>query len=335
MAGLKGNNAWWMFQRQTEKGTVATVKAPSSVKTETVGAFKQPFSGGNIEPNRVFGKLAETDASRNVGVSYAKVGGVKGNPEGYVRDDWIGSALQGVLGLDAVVAAEPNYTHTITPQLSIPYFTFWKMQSEVLYERYKDCIFSSLQIKTTPGEPLVATSTILGLESKRLTSDPSTSPAISLDKATVYNFNNATTTLGGAETKLISSFDLTLNNAATAQQTDSFTPLDAIAGIFTVDLTFDLVLENIEQYEKFNYESSGGFVNESNKLYETSFKVKFELGANNLIEFTIPKLAYETFVVSPNVTGAPIVVSVKGIAQRVGAGENIIEAKVKNQISAY
>ena len=334
MAGLKGNNAWWMFQRQTEKGTIATVKKPSSVKTETVGAFKQPFSGGNIEPNRVFGKLAETDASRNIGVSYAKVGGVKGNPEGYVRDDWIGSALQGVLGLDAVIAAEPNYTHTITPTLSIPYFTFWKMQSETLYEQYKDCIFSSLQIKTTPGEPLVGTATVLGLQAKRLTTDPSAAASIELDKKTVYNFNNATTTLGGSETKLISSFDLTLNNAATSQQTDSFTPLDTIAGIFSVDLTFDFILENITQYEKFNYESAE-FVNESNKLYETAFKVKFELGANNSIEFTIPKLAYETFVVSPNVTGAPIVVSVKGIAQRVGAGENIVEAVVKNQISAY
>jgi hypothetical protein len=72
MAGLRGNQAWLMFQKQTAKGTPAVVSATN--------AYKVPFSGGSIAPVRSIDQLAETDASRDQGVSFARSGGVEGTP---------------------------------------------------------------------------------------------------------------------------------------------------------------------------------------------------------------------------------------------------------------
>src|ERR1700743_187284 len=170
MAGLRGNNAWWAFKVQSAKGSVGAFSESETTNTKQKGS-KVPFSGGNIEPGRSFGQLAETDASRDRGVSYAKVGSMSGSPECYVRDDSIGALLYYVLGADAPTGTT-NFTHVITPSNTLPYVTFYRMLSETLYEQFKDCMVSSLNIKTSAGEPITASASVVGIESKRLTADP-------------------------------------------------------------------------------------------------------------------------------------------------------------------
>src|SRR4051812_31083941 len=138
MAGMRGNQAWLMFQKQTAKGTPAVVSATN--------AYKVPFSGGSIGPVRTIDQLAETDASRDQGVSFVRTGGVEGAPECYVRDASIGALLTYTLGADAVAGTMPNFTHTITPANSIPYVTFWRDIADTLFEQYQDCFISSLTI---------------------------------------------------------------------------------------------------------------------------------------------------------------------------------------------
>lgn len=333
MAGIQGNNAWWMFKKQSAQGAIATLEAGEVTEApKKQKAFRVPFSGGSLAPNRVFGKLAETDSSRDQGVSYAKTGGVAGTPETYVRDDSIAGLLLAVLGTDTPTGTTPNFVHKITPATVLPYFTVWNAVGSTLYEAYKDCKVSSVNIKTTAGEPLTCSANIIGVSAEKLGADPTTTVKIPLDASYVYNYNDALVELPIATpTSKISSFDMTINNNVTPQQTDSFTPLDVIAGIRQIDLAFDLIFENTTEYGQFNY--AGGST-ESNKLYTTSALFKFEKSgsANNSVQFEFPSIAYETYPIAPNVTGAPIVVSVKAVAQR---HEPIMEATVKNQVEAY
>src|SRR5688572_15537392 len=107
MAGLKGNVAWLGAARQTAKGTAATFVAAN--------AFKNGFVGGNIGPVRETENLAETDASRDRGVTYVTQAGVEGEPEVYVRDESIVFWLEAALGSRAPATGPTNFTHVITP----------------------------------------------------------------------------------------------------------------------------------------------------------------------------------------------------------------------------
>jgi hypothetical protein len=322
MSGIAGNKAWWMIQKQTAKGTPAT---PILGTTAIGGAYRLPFSGGSLAVNRVFGKLAETDASRDQGVSFAKVGGLAGTPEAYVRADSFAGLASYALGANTDGGTTPKFTHTATAgTASPPYITVWNGVGETLYEQYQDCFINSLQVKTTAGEPLTAAMNILGIKTTRLTTDPSVAATIPLQTGYAFNFNDVDVELSGGVVHTVSSFDMTITNAVTVQQTDNFSPHDVVAGIRTVDLTFDMVFENLTEYNKFNFGEASGTA-ESNKLYKTSAKFIFAPeGSEEKIEFELPTIAYETFPIVPNVAGTPIVVSVKAVAQRPTGSEKIL-----------
>lgn len=324
MAGLRGNNAWLMLAKQSAKGTAATVAANTT--------FKVPFSGGNIGPVRETDNLSETDASRDQGVPYVVTTGVEGSPEVYVRDASIGAILLGALGADAVTGTTPNYVHTITPANTLPYFTFWRDLSDTLYERYQDCQIGSVTISTEAGAPLTAAMGVQGLVPTRLTTDPSTTPAIPLANSTVYNYNQATVTLGGSATSVIRSMELTIENNLQRQQTDDVIPYDVVPGLREVTLSFDLIFETLDQYNNFHYGSIAG-TSVVNTIYQTSAVFSFSQGANNSISFNLPQIAYTELSPEPDPGGDPITVSVAATAVR-GASP-VLTATVNNQVAAY
>lgn len=329
MAGLRGNQAWFMLQKQTAKGAAAAVAVPAA---GAAGAYKSPFSGGNIGPIRETDNLSETDASRDRGISYVSSSGVEGSPELYVRDASIGQVLHGALGADAVTGTTPNFTHTITPANTLPYFTAWRALADTLYEQYRDCKIGSLTISAEAGAPLTATVGLQGLQSTRLTADPSATPVIPLQSAAVYNFNEAAVTLSGGATALVRSFELTIENNITRQQTDDVVPYDVVEGVREVSLGFDLIFESLDEYNKFHYGGAAGTAI-SSSIFTTSAVFTFTKGVNNEIAFNLPNIAYEEFPIEPDPGGDPIVASVRAVAQR-GASP-VLTATVKNQAAVY
>lgn len=330
MAGIRGNTAWLMFQKQAAKATVPTVALPGPT---AAGAYKVPFSGGGISPVHTIDNLAETDASRDAGISFVRSGGVEGSPECYVRDAPIGALLFYVLGADVVTGTTPNFVHTLTPANSIPYVTFWRDIGDVLFEQFSDCFVSSLTVRAGAGDPLTAVLSVNGLASTRLTADPSTAAVVPLQAGYVYNYNDATVTLAGGATALVSNFEVTIDNNVTRQQTDNFVPYDVVIGQRAVSLSFDLIFETLTEYNKFHYGSSTGTV-QSKTLYTTSADFQFDNGANNQIKFTLPTIAYQEMPVDPNVNGDPITTTIRAVAQRPASG-SIITAAVKNQAATY
>jgi hypothetical protein len=154
MAGVPGNIAWVLANKQTVKGTPAAATAVG-------GAFKMPLTGGNIGPTRNMDNLDETDSSRDQGVAYVSQTGVEGTPEFYVRDASIGFWLHKVLGADAVTGTT-NFVHTITPANTLPYITAWRDIGDLLWEQYLDCKVGSMTISADAGAPLTASVGIMG-----------------------------------------------------------------------------------------------------------------------------------------------------------------------------
>lgn len=315
MAGLPGNQASLMWAKQTGRG----VANASYVR-------RAPFSGGNIQPARNVESLAETDANRDQGVSYVSSSGVEGSPEVYVRDTNIDSLLEAAFGATATSGADPNYTHTITPANQIPYLTFLREIGGTLYEQFSDCMISELTISADAGSPLTASFDIVGRQAIRQAAAPATPPDI--DNSAVYNYNDAAVTLGGAATALVSSFELTVANNVSSQQTDDVVPYDVVAGGREVTLGFTLIFENLSEYNKFHYGSASG-TTQSPTLATTSAVFTFSKGTNNEISFTLPSIAYEEFPVEPDPGGDPITVDVRARGQRTAG--SIVTATVKNQ----
>lgn len=324
MAGIRGNIAWLMAAKQSAKGTLAT---PAVATT-----YKNPFSGGNIMPVREMDNLAETDSSRDRGITYVTTSGVEGSPEMYARDASAGFWLFSALGADAPTGTMPNFTHVITPSNNLPYISCWRNIGDTLWEAYKDCKVSSLVFSAEAGQPLTMTAGIQGLSTTRLTADPSTSPAIPIQSAAVYSFNEATVTLAGGATALVRSFELTIENNVTRQQTDAVEPYDVYEGTREVSLTFDLLFETLAEYNNFHYGAPAGTAISPN-VYTTSAIFSFDKGANNSIAFNLPSIAYTEFPVEPSPAGDAIISSVAAAAQR--GGSPVITATVKNSVATY
>lgn len=321
MAGLRGNIAWLMAAKQSAKGTPATVAAGTTLK--------MPLTGGNMGPVRETDNLSETDASRDAGQAYVTTSAVEGTPEFYVRDS-IGWWLHKVLGADAVTGST-NFVHTITPANTLPYITAWKMLGDTLWERYQDCKVGSLTLSADAGAPLTASVNIQGVNATRLTSTPDPTTLAPVDSGLPYSFNEATVTLGGGATALVRSFELSIENNITRQQTDGVEPYDVVEGSREISLGFDLIFETLDEYNKFHYGGAAGTVVSPN-IFSTSAVFTFTKGVNNEISFNLPNIAYQEFPVEPDAGGDPVVASVRAVAQR---GGTTLTATAKNQIATY
>jgi Phage tail tube protein len=318
MGGLRGNDALLALAKQTAKGT------PNTTYTDAL-----PFSGGSIAPSRTIDQLSETDSQRDQGVSFVQITGVEGDPEVYVRDASIHRLLNGVLGSTATTGTT-NYTHTATPANTIPYFTFFREIGDTLYEQFNDCKISELTISADAGNPLTAAITLNGTQATRLAAEPASVTSLTLAAGTVYNFNDATVTLAGAATALVSSFELTISNNVTTQQTDDSVPYDVIEGLREVTLGFTLIFETLAEYNRFHYGSTSGTAQVAT-LGSTSADFLFTKGINNTIQFTLPNIAYQEFPVNPDPGGDPVTVDVTAVAQR--GGSPVVTAITKNQIA--
>lgn len=315
MAGLRGNQAWVGWGKQSVKGTAGTL------------THKAPFSGGSINPDRNIAQLQETDANRDEGVSYVEQVSASGTPEVYVRDSIMHSLLDAALGSTVTTGTSPDYKHVSTPANALPYMTFFRMIGGTLFESFEDCLVNELTVSADTGGPLTAGVGLIGRQAKPLASDPVplTLPA----SGAVYNFNEATVTKGGTATALVSNFELTLSNNVTLQQTDGVIPYDVVAGLRSVTIGFDIIFETLADYKTFHYGSPSGTA-QTNQIAETALKFEFAKGAKNTIEFELPHAAYEEFPVEPDTGGDPIVVSARARSQRHPT-DPVLTATVNNQ----
>lgn len=322
MAGLRGNQAYFLLATQAGKE-----EAPAAWED------KYFFSGGSINPTHETEQLSETDDSRDAGDLYVTETAVEGTPEVYVRDTSLHHVLEAGLGTlaseETGEAESGDFEHTITPASALPYLTAGRMIGETLYEQFNDLKVSELTISAGTHEPLTAAINLMGLSAVRQAEEWEgglAPPAAS--EVEPLNFNDATVKLGGEATALISSFECTISNAVKLQPTDSSIPFDVVEGLRTVTLGFDLIFEDLTEYNKFHYGGEAG-TEQSSTIFTTSANFEFAKSATRKAIFDFPKIAYQEFPVEPDPGGDPITVSVKAAAQRHESG--LVKATVINQ----
>lgn len=340
MAGLSGKTGWIGIAKQTGTGTKRVTSAGGGI-SPTVPAFRNPFSGGNIMPTRETDRLSETDSARDQGAAFVTSAGVEGSPEMYVRDDSLGIYLAAALGTPAAPSGtSPNFIHTFTPKQALDYYTFWRNvggDAAGVTEKFIDCFVSGLTISADAGSPLTVAANIQGLTASALAA-PITTPALSSGR--VYTFNDAAVALGGGSgtptaVRTISSFELSIENNVSRQQTDDVIPYDLSANQREITLGFDMIFENTTEYLKFHYGGSLGVVQQSG-IFTTNAEFTFNYGgANNEVKFTLPSIAYEEFPVEPDPGGDPITVSCRAVAQKATGVTDLLTAIVKNQVVTY
>jgi hypothetical protein len=113
----------------------------------------------------------------------------------------------------------------------------------------------------------------------------------------------------------VSSFELTLTNNTSQQQTDTIAFYDNVPGQRELTLGFQMVFETLAEYNRFHYGGTVG-TTQSSSLATVAADFQFDNGANNQVKFTLPNISYEEFPVDPDPSGAPIVVDVRARAQR-------------------
>jgi hypothetical protein len=349
MAGLRSNSAWWAIQKQLAQGTAAAGTAAS--------AFKIPFAGGSIGPVRETDRLAETDSSVDQGDPYVTASGVEGSPEAYVRDSYLPLLLHGVLNGAIVSSGTTNFTHQIDAAANdMPYYTIWKdigAQSATtpfaalapgIMEKFVDCRIGSATISAEAGSPLTIAA---GIQGRIPTNEdaPASIAGLAMSQDPVYLYSHATDYAANPDVSLIKlnngatfkirSFELTIENNVSRQQTNTVYPLDVPAGVREVTLGFDLVFDDNSMYEQYHY---AGGVDATTNIYTLGSTIAapgaqfiFRRGTNNEVSFTLPKIAVEEFPVEPDPGGDPIVVPVRGVALRGTATDPIVRATVKNQ----
>ena len=304
MAGLSGKQAYIGVAKQTAKGTFPTV-----------AKYVNPFTGGSAGPERVVDRLSETDNNLDPGSAYLVRGGAAGSPEFYVRPKSFPAWARAGLGVNATTGAGP-YVHTMdTNTGSLPYMSFFKMLGATLYERYEDCLVNSISVRSEAGQALVCTVNFLGLSVTRSATEWATTPA--LENEAPWFYHEATVTLGGGVKTNVRSFEITLENNVTQQQTDAITLYDAVPGTRNLTFSFDMIFDSsaaFDEYKKFHYGSTGG-TTQSTSLYTTALDFTFAKGADT-VSFSVPSAAYEEFPAEPDAGGDPVVSSVRGAAIR-------------------
>lgn len=321
MAGLRGNQAYWTVAKQTEKG-----KEPKKWLDTLL------FTDGNINPARQTDQLSETDSSRNAGDFFVTQTGTEGAPAAYVRTGSIHHLLEYALGTAAHEGEASEATHKISSAAALPYITLGKGQGATLFEQFNDCKVDELSLNWSTGQPGTVSMSVMGRNAVRKTEawkEEFAPPATNTDPP--LNFNGALVKIGGAETRLVSSFELTISNNLTVQQTDDAVPFDIVEGPLAVTLGFDFIVEDLKEYNKFNYGGEAGTA-QSADIFTTE-NLTFEFAgknAKNSLKFVVPKTAYTEFPVAPDAGGAPVTAAVRGAAQR--HSEGFVQATVKNEV---
>jgi hypothetical protein len=151
-----------------------------------------------------------------------------------------------------------------------------------------------------------------------------------LASGAVYNYNEAFVSLASAVTAAVGSFELTISNNVTTQQTDDAQLYDIVEGLREVTLGFQLIFEDVTEYARFHYGSTTG-VDQSRTLPSVAADFTFQKSSTNSIQFTLPDISYQEFPVAPDPGGDPVVVDVRAVANR-GASP-VVTAVVRNQVA--
>lgn len=321
---VAGNIAKLRWAKQTAMGSVASASV-----------FGSRVISGMPKPVIVDEDFVETTGQQMVAARYRSMASGGGDVQAYVRPAMIGSWLYGVLGAVATTGAGDPYTHVVTPATSLPWWTFWRQQGNLIWERFPDCKITKLVIHGEAFKPLTATATIMGLKAQGQNAEETT---VNVELGNEFMHSNATGALllEGAAVASIDQFDLTIDRGGANQGGDSLFPIDISEGNFAVTLAIRRLLLTASLKNRLGYgtatPNNTDVVNAVLALAGSPAGAQFtftRVAVNRILTLALPNVVVQPYDVDPATSSDPLRESVT--LQALDDGSTVpITATIKN-----
>jgi hypothetical protein len=241
------------FAKQSAKGTPATA-----------AQFRTRVTGGDVAPVRNVPDFAETGTTRLPYTSFVASMGVDGSPAMGVRDEVASHLLYAALGSKAVAGAGDPWTHTITPAAALPYYTFWRMLGNLVWEKFIDCKVSQLELVSEAEAALIMTATVVGLKAQALSSavyatEATAAPLAGAGEAGtglfVHHHGSGLLLVEGAAISRMERVAVNINNGVGRHMGDSIFAEDVIEGAqeITIGTRQRVAATEIALYNRLHY----------------------------------------------------------------------------------
>lgn len=320
MTGVAGNVFTLGVAKQTAKGSPAG----------TGSGFRMKLTGGDLEPNRQFVVLQETDATRQQGSTVVTGAQVQGTPEWYIRPEEFGLIAYAALGANQDSGGGP-YTHTATIAQRPPYLTVRKsIGSGTLIDQYNDCTLGSLELSGAAGQPLMCKADFMGLGVVLGATDSSAA----IVSGHVFTYPENCILLGGVDSGKIEQWTLTYNSNAEFIVGDcSLTPYDVVLGRAEVNGSYTTLFENDQDYRRFHSGASNG-TSFSTTLFTQSIDIGMTAGTDS-IHAVVAGATLTAYPVPLDVSGKPIRVAATWNSLPQPAIQDYLSFLTTNSVASY
>jgi hypothetical protein len=286
-------------------------------------------SAGN--PSREIIQLPETDSSAQRADNV-----VVGSSPGLAWSNWVrGSEFaflaKGIQGANADGGAGP-YTHTATPTLAMPYYTFWDVVPGVQCTRFDDCRFNTLGVSGQALAGIAYSVSIVGLSATLGVTEPVAPAAQATDIK--YSYPMVAVTIGGTTPGTFNSFALNINRNVNLLRADNGLAIyDSVPGIYEVEGTFEKIYLTDADYRKMHGGAAAATVLTTTIFSESlSLLLAASAGANQIV-FTSSALEYTETTVPVNTDGAPIIQSLSFNTKRQAVWANNLTVVTTNSLA--
>lgn len=211
-------------------------KQSAQASPASASVFGAALSGGTQpKPNLVDEDFLETTGLQMLSDRYRSIASVAGDPQHYVMPEMIGSIAYGVLGAVTTSGGSDPYQHLCKPAVLLPWWTVWRMLSNLVWERFVDCKIVKVVLHGEWGKPLTVTVTWLGLKPQAQTAEETT---VAIEKTFRFMHANGAGALllEGSAVASLDNWDLTIDRGGALVGGDSVNGADVSEGQMMVTL---------------------------------------------------------------------------------------------------
>ena len=313
---VPGNVELTYLALQSAKGTPAA--APTMVLRH---------SGGGLRPQREQIPLPESDSSTQepddnvVGIA------PQGTIEGWVRLSEIDLLLQGVLGAVANSGSNPNYVHTLTPAVALPYLTAWSVIPGVSCWRFDDVRIGSLGLQGQAGGGISYRATLNPL-SYTFDTEPVVPAAFASDAKLTYP--QVAVTIGGSHPGTVDQWELLIQRNIGRLRGDSgLADFDSSVALMQISGSMQKVYTDDDD-ERAQFTGTTGGSTPTVTIFEETLNIAITENANRLVDFDSNAIQYREYTRPINTDGTPLLVTRTFRTKRQTAVADNLTSTVKN-----
>ena len=298
----------------------------------TTPQFWLDVTGSDLGPQQETERRSETGLGVDAGTSYIRVLGAGGSANVILRPSYAPLLFYGNLGARAVTGASAPYSHTNTAANTKPFFTVWRSVGDQLWEVFRDCHFTGMNVSWSPGGDVMADMSIMGLDFDRLTAAP-TGGAYNPNEAP-FRVPGRTFSVDGGPGSAITEGNVNIEWPSNPIQTGAITYSYLEPGQRAISASWTEVWENVGRYAKTVYGSASG-----TDPAETSYEAAFSFGfphstAGQSLTLAAPRFRFDAANPTPDPGGDPLMLPIAGTVERPNTG-SILTATVANGVATY